>query len=364
MKQSSTLILVGVGGAGCTIARWVVRDYGDDMRFVLVDTDAATGADGSPFVQLGHGRLAGHGAGGDVVAARLAAEDSVAMLDEHIGGVRLAVVVTALGGGTGSGATLEVVKHLASRGIASLVFATTPFSFEGAARHRNSRGMISLISESAGANFIIPLDKLVQGEERMESAMRKAVETLSGAISLFWRILETPGYISFDVEKLRRLMENAGRGRFFAASASGPHRAEELIDALSTAPLLVEGTSSVRTILCGVLAGEDLRLAEIAKISSGLRIAFGEKATFELATVNDEATFSSRICVVAMLLESPVQDEKQQKSKSGAKRRADRIAVLAPTQGRGRFASAEPTIWHGEDLDMPTYLRQNIALEF
>ena len=32
-------------------------------------------------------------------------------------------------------------------------------------------------------------------------------------------------------------------------------------------------------------------------------------------------------------------------------------------QGRGRFNNAEPTIWNGEDLDIPTFLRRNINLD-
>ena len=38
-------------------------------------------------------------------------------LDEHLQGVRLAVIVTALGGGTGGGGTLETAKYLGNHGI-------------------------------------------------------------------------------------------------------------------------------------------------------------------------------------------------------------------------------------------------------
>ena len=31
---------------------------------------------------------------------------------------------------------------------------------------------------------------------------------------------------------------------------------------------------------------------------------------------------------------------------------------LAPAERRGRFAKAEPTVEAGEDLDIPTFLRQ------
>ena len=31
--------------------------------------------------------------------------------------------------------------------------------------------------------------------------------------------------------------------------------------------------------------------------------------------------------------------------------------------GRGRFQNAEPTIWNGEDLDIPTFIRKDINLD-
>ena len=128
MNDASSIILIGIGGAGSAMARGVSRAFGDGLRYLLIDTDATTGQEGEPFVLLGGERLAGRGSGGDIVTARLAAEDSIDALDEALEDVRLAVVVTALGGGTGGGATLEAVKHLSKRGIPAVVFATTPFT--------------------------------------------------------------------------------------------------------------------------------------------------------------------------------------------------------------------------------------------
>ena len=364
MSRNSSMLLVGVGGAGCAMARGVRRAFGEDLRHVLVDTDASTGDADSPFVLLGAERLSGRGAGGEIVNARLATEDTVKLMDDWLEGARLAVVVTALGGGTGGGATLEVLKHLAKRGVATILFATTPFAFEGEARHRNARGMISMLSDVANASFFLPLDKLVGEEPTMDAAMRHVVDTLACAVTLFWRLVEKPGYIRLDVERIRQIVQGAGRGRFAAVTARGEARAAASVKALVGSQLLAEGTRTVKSILCGVLAGADLRLAEVGEVAEGLKTAFGAHADFELATVNDEETFSGRLSVVAMLFESSTKDDASAKAKSARKVRAGRNALLAAPQGRGRFNNAEPTIWRGEDLDIPTYLRQNINLDF
>ena len=36
------MILIGIGTAGCNIARGVNRAFGEDLRYVLADTDAAS----------------------------------------------------------------------------------------------------------------------------------------------------------------------------------------------------------------------------------------------------------------------------------------------------------------------------------
>ena len=95
MSDSSSMMLIGIGGGGSAIARGVRRAFGEGLRFLAIDTDAASAADCEDFLLLGGNRLSGRGSGGDVVAARLATEDSINSLDPKIEGVRLAIIVTA-----------------------------------------------------------------------------------------------------------------------------------------------------------------------------------------------------------------------------------------------------------------------------
>jgi len=366
--SSSSMLLIGIGTAGCAMVRGVARSFGEGLRYVLADTDARSGETGGPFALIGGDRLSGHGSGGDVVAARLAAEDSLGSLDGLLEGVRLAVVVTALGGGTGGGATFEALKRLAERGIPSCVFATTPFSFEGEDRQRNARGMMPMITETANATFFLPLDKLAgEGDQTVDEAMSRAIDTMASGITLFWRLVEKPGYIRLDAERLRHLVAGSGRGRFASVVVEGDDRAEKAVDALRRSQLLLAASGPVRSMLCGILAGEDLRLSELGRIADGVKEAFGPNATFSLATVNDNETFAGRIAVVLMLFESGGREEEEDPSRQNenARRRRKQRAILGtgPT-GRGRFNNAEPTIWNGEDLDVPTFIRKNISLDF
>lgn len=365
--MSSSIILIGVGGAGCQISRGVNRAYGYGLRFLSVDTDALTGNAGGDFALLGGDRLSGRGAGGDLVIGKMAAEDSISQLDEHLKGVRMAVVVTGLGGGTGSGASLIILKHLEELGITTVIFATTPFSFEGDERLRNARSMQSILEENANASFFLPLDKLIQGETNMDRALARAVDTVASGVTLFWRLLEKPGYIKFDAERLRRILNNAGRGRFVTVTSAGENRVEKIIDEIKNSPLLSISTGQLRNVVIGIMAGEDLKLSEIGRLSEALREDFGALPSYELATVNDEDTFSGRLSVVTMLFESQKETIENGKSTTKPSRRS-----RASNKGKellgwgtdfGRFVNSEPTIHDGDNLDIPTFIRQNISLE-
>ena len=359
MNTSSPILLIGVGGAGCDTARGIDRAFGGELRHLLVDTDAKSGSPGGPFVLMGGDRLSGRGTGGDIVAGRMAAEDSLTAINDSLSGVRIAVIVTALGGGTGGGVTLELAQHLVERGISTVVFATTPFTFEGEDRQRNARGIMTMIEEYANATFFLPLDRLVGEIDNMDEALRHAIGTLASAITLFWRLVEKPGYIRLGVEDLRQLFAGGGRARFATAGAVGENRAAEIADRLIASKLLTTGSGPVKTIICGVLGGNDLRLSELGEIAQRLQAAFGEKCTFKLATVNDEATFSGRLQAVVMLLES---SGEKPRGKGGDVTAPQSVLTNAPV-GRGRFNNTEPNSWHGEDLDEPTFIRRHINLD-
>ena len=53
MNSESPMLLVGVGTAGCAIARGVGRAFGGNMRCLLADTDATSGEGGGTFTLLG-----------------------------------------------------------------------------------------------------------------------------------------------------------------------------------------------------------------------------------------------------------------------------------------------------------------------
>ena len=70
-----------------------------------------------------------------------------------------------------------------------------------------------MLEEVAGASIFTPLDQLIDNVDNMDEAMRRAVDTIATGVTLFWRMLEKPGYIKAmwcgDLECEMKLKEEA-----------------------------------------------------------------------------------------------------------------------------------------------------------
>ncbi|HRR33620.1 MAG TPA: hypothetical protein P5026_05945 [Kiritimatiellia bacterium] len=390
--QGTGLLLLGVGGGGCRLAASVRAAYGEGMQVVCVDTDAqplrtAAGA-GMTTVLLGGSRLSGHGTGGDAILGRLAAQDDLEALRAQIHNVRTVVILACLGGGTGGGATPEIVKALHDMGLATVCFVTRPFVFEGEARAKSADRVLPMIEEHADTLIVIPQDDLFSDAHKdlLGDAIQVSESLISAGVTLLWRLVTKPGFIQLDPERLHKMVLQGGSARFGFASASGADRARQAVEALKSCRLLRKGDSlsKANALMFGILAGADLRLAEIGEAMGALRSFVPQSCLIEMGTVLD-AQYEGRIELVALSFESWVAAVARSAPKAketvppaaaeppvadifpiqpGSRRsRAKGSKLSFGATGRGKFRDVEPTLYEGQDLDVPTYIRRGITLE-
>ncbi|MEI7899434.1 MAG: hypothetical protein WCK89_04225 [bacterium] len=387
-EQQSGLLLLGVGGGGCRLAASVLSTYGSGLRVLGVDTDALSNreaaAGGMTCLLFGGALLAGHGTGGDAIKGRMVAQEDMQNLLPHLQGVRTVVVLACLGAGTGGGVTPDIIKALHNMGLATLCFVTLPFAFEGETRRKAAERVLPMIEENADSMVVVPLDELFHdtGEGLLADAIQMAGAAVAAGITLLWRLLSKPGFICLDGERLHALVLKGGSARFGFSSAEGPGRAEQVVAELRACRLLRSGDALAKAnaLLAGILAGSDLRLAEVGEVMGALRGVCKSDCMIEMGTVLD-AGYDGRIELVVLafeswtaavklephrdaspVLEPPVQDAFPIQPGS-KKSRAKGSKLSLNASGRGKFQNVEPTIHDGQDLDVPTFLRRGITLE-
>lgn len=126
-------LIVGLGGAGMNIASHVKQEIGCDI--LAINTNAETLAS-SPFnqrLQIGPSSCQGKAAK-SVLRGQLAAEESIEDIKYSIRGADHLILLTGLGGGTATGASLVIIEQALQLGIKVTLVATLPFEFEGPQR--------------------------------------------------------------------------------------------------------------------------------------------------------------------------------------------------------------------------------------
>ncbi len=371
--DNTGLMLMGVGGGGCRFAAAAQAVYGAGLTAIGFDTDEAAIRDlngALPCQLIGATRLNKQGTGGLHANGRLAAQDDLPAILAAARDAQVVVVMTCLGGGTGGGAVPVILKALRAEGKVTLTFATLPFAFEGAERHRTAERDRPILEQSADGLVLVPLDDLHAGLANLvlPEAMRRAEALLASGLCLLWRLLHMPAFIRFDPARLRNMLVQAGSACLGQSTASGEGRAVAAVAALERAPLLRGGKvlAAARTLVIGILAGPDLRLEEIGSVMARMGVVCRKDVHIEMGVVLD-TRFEGRIELVALAFANGASVETRPESAArgglpgmplgGAKDAKLSVASSGP------FRNVEKTVYKGEDLDVPTYQRRGIRLE-
>ena len=384
MSDDYGLILVGVGGGGCQLAAVARQAFGDRLNAIGLDTDQQSigSTKGLQSILLGGPRLDGIGTGGDSVKGRLAMRDSAELVKGAMPGVHIAVVVVTLGGGTGGGAAPELLRTLRQMEITTLCFALMPFAFEDAARHRAAERALPQLDENADTVVVVPQDDLWQraGAAEMSVAVagHEVSRTFGHGLTLLWRLLLSPGFIRFDPARLRAVISSRGRARFYVSEATGLARASDAANDLIGQLGKPDITAPTRAVVLGILAGEDLRLAELGSVMQAVGEGLPQDCRLDMGTISDTQC-AERLCLVALVFETwsavsadddvaaganpaaawPVRTKGGRRARSTT---AAKKSKLGYNTGRGRFRDIEATIFNGEDMDIPTFVRKHITL--
>jgi cell division protein FtsZ len=370
-ERAKRIRVLGIGGAGCNTVEQIASRAPEGMEFAVMDCDAQTLETCTHIerrIEIGKAVTEGLSSGGDLEVGRRCAEHASDQIETLAGTADLLLIVVGLGGGLGSGAAPVVARIARNNNTHTLFFTVLPFEFEGALVRNRAHSSLRRLRTYADAIVQMP-NKRIQpdGDALLEDSQERATVVLSSGVVGLWRLLTYSGICNIDYASLYTMLHYCdGTCRFSCAAVSGEDRADRLIDALYAHPLAGDGEifKEAPGLIVGVIGGDDLRLSDVEKIAEKLIPAENENCWVRLGIARDPS-FTGRISAMVLAAEAwkiPLVDDghggltpADPKDQQG-----ELPGVLAP-QSR-LFGGTERTIWKGEDLDVPTYLRRKVKL--
>jgi cell division protein FtsZ len=364
------ILVFGLGGAGCnTIARIAPRAP-EGMEFAVMDCDFQTLETCSNIdnrLAAGKALTDGMSTGGDLEVGRRCADSAAGQIETLLSGVDLLIVIVGLGGGFGTGAAPVIARIARHLGATTLFFTVLPFPFEGLVAQGKAHSALRKLRTYADAIVQMP-NALIQpeGNVLLEESLENSSRTLAAGVIGVWRMMAYTGVCNLDFPSLQTMLSYCDSFcRFATATATGEGRADALIDSLHNHPLVKDDSifETAPGIIIGITGGDDLKLSEIQQIMEVLAPK-GHECWVKMGVAVD-ATFTGRISAIVLAAEAwkePLVDDGRGglKPLAGDGKQGELAGVLKP---RSRtFGGAERTIWNGEDLDIPTYIRRKIKL--
>lgn len=377
------IAVAGVGGGGCNAVGSMAAEWENGPTLIGINTDAQAlaGIKGCRSLQIGEKITRSMGTGGDPKVGRLAAEDDIQALRSLFSGMDLVFIVTALGGGTGTGAAPVVARAAHDNGALVIAFATLPFAFEGERRMAQARQGLAELRDQADVVVAVSNQSLFSAAVQnaaAETAFRQADYVLSMGVFAIWKLLMHRGLVNVDFATLRMVARQSGGITVFSyGEGRGPAKAGDAARAVLNSPLLENGQSlaEAQSVLISVLGGPDMTMQEIETAMTAVQAALRKDAhVFMGAAIDPHWTDTISVTIVASQYwadESPEpadpEPEGETARPAAEKRkrrgRATQATLGLDSIGKGMFKDVEPTIIDGEDMDIPTFIRRGVQIE-
>lgn len=416
--------LIGVGGAGSNAVDRLKMENLERLQLAVINTDyqALSASPVQDKVLIGMSVTRGLGAGGDPDLGREAAEADREKITTIVKDCDVVFLIAGMGGGTGSGASPEVAEIASAQGALVIAFVTMPFSFEGGRRLKQAEEGLQAMRKVCDAVIPLPNDILLQeaaDNETVLDSFARADEWIGRGVKSIWAMLSRTGLINLDFSTLRQAFQTRGGKTLFGlGSGQGENATAEALASLKLCPLLAtpEFARKADRLLVNIVGGTDLTLPKVNELMTAITDQFGRESHIIMGAVIDEGMQNRvEVCVLgtsdlggrsiaprrqqpigrskapfaapategaarATTVPFPQSSEQTQTAASNSTPPMPGLAVGGPVlnaagkpvaqdefgfgeiESRGHFDKTDRTMFEGQDLDVPTYLRKGIKI--
>ena len=300
--------IIGIGGGGGNIVSELSQRLAEfsakKIDFVAANTDTqALKAMPKRVSSFAFGKEMTRGLG--TGRNRLVGEAAAKKEEERIKSIftpkkDLFILISSLGGGTGTGATPVFAKIANDLGSKTLGIFTLPFAFEGKDKLKSAQDALEKIQSNLNAVLVLPNDKifkLTKEDTPFHAALSLLNKHIANSLEGLLRVIYVPGLINIDWADVKTTLEGKGRAAYLntaqvsasvpvfvknsvpakaAKSADGKFSAsqkkekgtlEDFAKTLLISPILDYNFSQAENILFNIESSRNISLEQLMAIS-------------------------------------------------------------------------------------------------
>ena len=341
--------VIGVGSGGCALLQWLINAQLRNahlLDFVAVDSDSAVLARSTApcKIQIGADFSSDFGSGSASGAAGAAENSTCAELEQALRGSDLIILVTALGGVTGTGATPVIAELAQATGALTLCFVSSPLPQEEPQRLTRAAQGLEVIEQLVDSCFVIAGDKLVSDQlqegtsQQAWAAVNKAV--LQGVRGITYPIT-LPGYIGLDFSDVLTITRNCGRGMFSYGEGRGPNFVAAAVQSALHSPLVEpEFIKCATGLFVAALVNRNFPIAKWEQISRELQNYVDEAADCKYGIVFDDQIAEDQI-IITIFMTKRAPDASSGENQEGAVRSNANSRRNVSPQVNGELSDSE-----------------------
>ena len=316
-KNSATIKVIGVGGAGCNAVNTMIDAGLEGVEFIVANTDQQVldTSKAAIKIQLGESITKGLGAGANPEIGKQAALEDIDKIKGVLADSDMVFITAGMGGGTGTGAAPVIAEAIKTIGALTVAVVTKPFDLEGKRRKNIAEEGLKNLKENVDSLIAIPNQRLFSLAEKATTLIegfKLADEVLLHAIKSISDLINIPGLINLDFADAKTIMSNMGMAFMGIGLCSGENRAAEAARKAISNPLLDNITiRGAKGILINITASSTLSLIDIEKATEFIQREAHEDANIIFGAAIDESLGENlQITVIATGFKNTQADKK------------------------------------------------------
>lgn len=316
-KNSATIKVIGVGGAGCNAVNTMIDAGLEGVEFIVANTDQQVldTSKAAIKIQLGESITKGLGAGANPEIGKQAALEDIDKIKGVLADSDMVFITAGMGGGTGTGAAPVIAEAIKTIGALTVAVVTKPFDLEGKRRKNIAEEGLKNLKGNVDSLIAIPNQRLFSLAEKATTLIegfKLADEVLLHAIKSISDLINIPGLINLDFADAKTIMSNMGMAFMGIGLCSGENRAAEAARKAISNPLLDNITiRGAKGILINITASSTLSLIDIEKATEFIQREAHEDANIIFGAAIDESLGENlQITVIATGFENTQESKK------------------------------------------------------